>query len=182
MDTNNRNTKQLLIQSTKELTRVKSFSRITVEDIVDNCNMSRQTFYRNFHDKYDALFGVYEHDTEDILKQYTENKDLAALSSSIAAYLKDNETTYSNLLYGFDLPNPFFVSWSELCMNFMINHIGRKRLNTELRIAVNYFFYGSTFVNYRWLVNDLSGSPEEVGYFIVKSMPSVLKPYFQVSI
>ena len=48
-------TKYRLAESIKECMRVTPVDRITVKDIVDGCGLTRQTFYRNFKDKYDLI-------------------------------------------------------------------------------------------------------------------------------
>ncbi|WP_373842309.1 TetR/AcrR family transcriptional regulator, partial [Limosilactobacillus sp.] len=43
----------ILFLSLKDLLLTHSFSEITVQNIVDNCEVSRTTFYRCFKDKYE---------------------------------------------------------------------------------------------------------------------------------
>ena len=47
------NTKYKLAASIKECMKTTPVDRITVKDIVEGCGLARQTFYRNFKDKYD---------------------------------------------------------------------------------------------------------------------------------
>ena len=48
-------TKYRLADSIKECMKTTAVDRITVQNIVDGCGMTRQTFYRNFKDKYDLI-------------------------------------------------------------------------------------------------------------------------------
>ena len=48
-------TKYRLADSIKDCMNTKPVDKITVQNIVDGCLMTRQTFYRNFKDKYDLI-------------------------------------------------------------------------------------------------------------------------------
>ncbi len=51
-------TKKAIAVSLKDLMKKKSLAKITVSDIVKNCNLNRQTFYYHFKDKYDLLHWI----------------------------------------------------------------------------------------------------------------------------
>lgn len=125
MNTKNANSKLLLVRSLKELVHTKAFSKISVEEIVGNCNLSRQTFYKNFYDKYDLLSSLYETDTKDIFKQYYADKDFVEFTSSIMKYFRNNKT-YMKLLFDIDAPNLFLNFWNEYSVTFIIKEIGEK--------------------------------------------------------
>ena len=50
---NSDKTKYWLANSLIDLMAKNSINKITVKDIVDNCGLTRQTFYRYFKDKFD---------------------------------------------------------------------------------------------------------------------------------
>ena len=52
-------TKEILVESFQELSKKKDISKITIQEIVDNCQLSPATFYRNFTDKYDLISWEY---------------------------------------------------------------------------------------------------------------------------
>lgn len=47
--------KDHMADTLKELTRKKSLSKITINDIVSECKISKQTFYNYFKDKNDLI-------------------------------------------------------------------------------------------------------------------------------
>ena len=49
------NTRYRLAQSMAECMRTTPVESITIRQIVDKCGVTRQTFYRNFIDKYDLI-------------------------------------------------------------------------------------------------------------------------------
>ena len=55
-------TKKALADALKKTMAVKPIDRITVNDLVETCGVSRQTFYYHFDDVYDLLEWVFEED------------------------------------------------------------------------------------------------------------------------
>lgn len=53
-------TKLKLADALKAIVKQKSLEKITVQDIVKEANVTRQTFYRHFQDKYDLLNWYFE--------------------------------------------------------------------------------------------------------------------------
>lgn len=52
-------TKNALATSLKKLMREKSFEKISVSDICDECGMNRKSFYYHFKDKYDLVNWIF---------------------------------------------------------------------------------------------------------------------------
>lgn len=53
-------TRYKLAESMKQLMKSQPLDKITVTDIVENCDVSRQSFYRLFQDKYDLVNWYFE--------------------------------------------------------------------------------------------------------------------------
>ena len=60
-------TKKALADALKKMMVVKPIDRITVNDVVETCGVSRQTFYYHFDDVYDLLEWVFEEDANENL-------------------------------------------------------------------------------------------------------------------
>ena len=55
-------TKKALADALKKMMVIKPIDKITVNDLVETCGVSRQTFYYHFDDVYDLLEWVFEED------------------------------------------------------------------------------------------------------------------------
>ena len=62
-------TKYELARAIKTLMEHAELDRITVKDICAQCGLSRQTFYRNFKDKYDLVNWYFERLAQKSFKQ-----------------------------------------------------------------------------------------------------------------
>ena len=54
--------KNAVAEGTKDLMRVKTIDRISVQEICEKTGLNRRTFYRYFRDKYEVVEWIYYHD------------------------------------------------------------------------------------------------------------------------
>ena len=69
-------TKDFLFESFKELAKEKQLDDISINDIVENSQISRATFYRYFRDKFDLMEQYYQHEIEMIADDFYESDNL----------------------------------------------------------------------------------------------------------
>lgn len=62
-------TRKAIQSSFLELLRTKSLDKITIKDLVERCEINRNTFYYYYRDIYDLLEHVFEEETEKIMKE-----------------------------------------------------------------------------------------------------------------
>ena len=68
-------TKLALANSLKHLLQKKFLDDITVKEIVEDCEVNRQTFYYHFQDIYDLLHWFLEHETAEALQDAASWQD-----------------------------------------------------------------------------------------------------------
>mgnify|MGYP004517059865 FL=1 len=68
-------TKQTISEAVKTLLFEKNVKKLTVKDIVEQCNITRQTFYYHFEDIPDLLRWTIEQDLEKTLESVMTQKD-----------------------------------------------------------------------------------------------------------
>ena len=61
-------TKLALANALKKLLQKKFLDDITVKELVEECEVNRQTFYYHFQDIYDLLRWFLEHETSEALR------------------------------------------------------------------------------------------------------------------
>ena len=70
MNENPSETKLQMAQTLKKLIQDRPFSKITVQDIVTECNINRNTFYYHFENNYDLLCFTYEQEVQNIVDSF----------------------------------------------------------------------------------------------------------------
>ena len=71
-------TKKALAASLKQLLKEKPLDKITVTDLVEDCEVNRQTFYYHFQDIYDLIEWIYVSEAARILGDKKNGGNLAA--------------------------------------------------------------------------------------------------------
>ena len=64
------NTKKSLAESLKKAMRKKPFSKITVSEIINDCDVNRKTFYYHFEDIYALLKWMFEEEAIEVVKNF----------------------------------------------------------------------------------------------------------------
>lgn len=90
-------TKKLISSSFKSLLNKKPLNKVTVKDIVDDCQLTRQTFYYHFQDIYDLLEWTYKEEIGYLLTD-SQNKSLPETMKTIMSFIKENKYMFKNTL------------------------------------------------------------------------------------
>ncbi len=129
-------TKEILAESFRELSKKKSVEKITIQEIVDNCDFSPATFYRHFRDKYDLMAWDYTHDTSAIMKQIDDKEYFWEQTLTDAAEYYDTHREYlKNLLTNTSGYNAFVRNMAEINVELLKNEVARKTENRNLNIS-----------------------------------------------
>ena len=90
-------TRRALATALKELMETKSFSKISVSDICEACDMNRKSFYYHFQDKYDLVNWIYYTECVTVLKEkgYHTKWDLL---EDLCTYFYTNRSFYRKTL------------------------------------------------------------------------------------
>ena len=113
-------TKKSLAKSLKKLMRLTPLHKISVKDVVKDCNLNRQTFYYHFHDIYELVEWIYK--TEAI--------------ESIAEY-----KSYNTWIDGFYKIFLYIEGNKEFCYN-TLNSLSRTHLDMYLFSVINGLLMG----------------------------------------
>ena len=87
---NSLRTKKALCNALKEILKYKSFSKITVSELVQACNMNRKTFYYHFEDIYDLLKWMLEQEAIEVVKQYDFLDGYEEAFNFVIDYVEEN--------------------------------------------------------------------------------------------
>ena len=89
--TNPSETKLLMAEALKKLIKDRPFSKITVQDIVAECNINRNTFYYHFENNYDLLSFTYEQEVQNIVESFHKaNASLPQVMDFVLDYIDKN--------------------------------------------------------------------------------------------
>lgn len=171
-------TKLLIVQALEEELKNKSLEHVSIRDIMNRCNLSRQTFYRHFIDIYDLVLWFHNYNAKRSLNAFSKNKDIKECFILTLNKMNEHNNFYINAL-SLTGPNSFINNYFNLQMNYAKEHIGNKRLDFNLLIQLRLFWYGVTNLLVYWIKLDVKISPEVMAENIFKSLPTDLKKYYE---
>jgi len=158
-------TKKAIIAALKELTRTKSFDKISISDITKACGLNRQTFYYHFQDKYELLNWIYYNECfVPIMDGISfENWDLKMLS--LLRLMKSEPYFYRNTIQS-DEAN-FHDYLLDITSALFSEVIGEQNDDNHLDLEDKKFFsrfyaYGICGIITRWVLTGMKEAPEEL--------------------
>ena len=87
-------TKEALANALKNLLKQKSLSKISVKDITDYCNISRNTFYYHFKDKYELMNWIFRTDMLTNVNTFDDPSKLTESFVKVCKCLYENRSFY----------------------------------------------------------------------------------------
>ncbi|MCM1564375.1 MAG: TetR family transcriptional regulator [Dehalobacter sp.] len=171
-------TKKALTDAFLELCETMSITKITVQDIVDHCGASRQTFYNHFHDKFELIEWVYLRNFDDPLMEFQDYDRWARKSSRLISknrhfYLQAYKTTD-------------FMEWLEKWIyenmrNFISVKFGPQELTANVLYTLESYVRGAFRIFQKQLLSSAYAPIEESTVRDLKNMPAILRKYFPSS-
>ncbi len=153
-----------LANSLKALMARKSFSKICVSDIVDNCALTRQTFYYHFQDKYDLMNWIYYTETARFMANYDTLDHWTEGLISLCRYMRENKTFYINAL-GTTGSNSFPEYLYGYIRSIALNAVEGMLGDSFDREQWDFFahFFSTAFVAFivRWANGDMKADPAD---------------------
>ncbi|MDO5424652.1 MAG: TetR/AcrR family transcriptional regulator C-terminal domain-containing protein [Eubacteriales bacterium] len=153
-------TKRALADAMKKLLEEKSFSKVSVADICEECGMNRKSFYYHFKDKYDLMNWIF--DTEFIqVIQKRDDWEIWDLLKALCDFFYKNWSFYRKAL-AVTGQNSFSEHFHELLYNSLRANL-RQRTGLEKVNEFQAMFFADAFVMAvrRWLLGESGMKPEE---------------------
>lgn len=91
-------TKMMLCDSLKKIMKHKPFSKITVSELIKDCNLNRKTFYYHFEDIYGLLKWMLEQEAFEVVKQFDMLVDYQDAFNFVIDYVEKN-AYFLNCIY-----------------------------------------------------------------------------------
>ena len=91
-------TKTMLCTSLKKIMKHKAFSKITVSELIKDCNINRKTFYYHFEDIYGLLKWMLEQEAFEVVRQFDLLADYKEVFYFVIDYVEKN-AYFLNCIY-----------------------------------------------------------------------------------
>lgn len=166
-------TKYRLARSMKECMESTSVENITVKQITENCGLTRQTFYRNFLDKYDLINWYFDKLLAKSFEHMGRGKTVYDALVKKFTYIREEQIFFATA-FRYDEQNSLRQHDFELILQFYENLIYEKtgRVPQEnMHYMLEMYCQSSIYMTVKWVTGEIICTPEELASIIVDGMP-----------
>ena len=158
--------KRVLASTLKEMAEKKSLSKITINDLTQACDVSRQTFYNNFKDIYDLVEWIYLKEVVTPIERGKIYDKWQGALTSIFQYISENHVFVLNTYRSFGKGFLEKVLRQEIEL-FLSNQVFKKIEVTkeeakQVEFSYSFYTYALVGVGLDWIEKQMPESVEEL--------------------
>lgn len=158
--------KRVLASTLKEIAGKKSLSKITINDLTQACDVSRQTFYNNFKDIYDLVEWIYLKEVVTPIERGKIYDKWQDALTSIFQYISENHVFVLNTYRSFGKGFLEKVLRQEIEL-FLSNQVFKKIEVTkeeakQVEFSYSFYTYALVGVGLDWIEKQMPESVEEL--------------------
>jgi probable dihydroxyacetone kinase regulator len=159
-------TKKAIAAGIKELTRKKSFDKITVTDITEICGLNRQTFYYHFQDKFELVDWIYYNEAISIMINDLNYDNWDTKVLQFLRKLKEEDYFYMNTMKA-AVENEFReylfkVTVEMLCFIIKGITVNSDALEKDILFVAEFYAFGIVGVMISWIQRGMKETPEYI--------------------
>ena len=174
-------TKYRLAESMKGCMKTTPVEEITVRQICEICGVTRQTFYRNFQDKYDLINWYFDKILLESFEHMGEGKTVYESLVNKFNYIQ-KEKLFFKAAFRNDKQNCLRDHDFELILEFYTHQIEgrtRRKMPQQLQFQLEMYCQGSIYMTVQWVLGYRKDTPEELARFLTDAMPQELAEVFR---
>ena len=174
-------TKYRLAQSMKECMKTTSVDNITVKQITENCGVTRQTFYRNFMDKFDLINWYFDKLLAKSCEHMGMGKTVYEALVKKFTYIQE-EYIFFAAAFRYDSQNSLRQHDFELILAFYENLIREKtgrNVDETIHCILEMYCQSSIYMTVKWVLGEMECTPQELAAVLVDGMPGKLSELFE---
>jgi AcrR family transcriptional regulator len=176
----NETIKYKLATAMKECMKSASVEKITVTEIVETCGVTRQTFYRNFKDKYDLINWYFDKILLESFEHMGEGKTVYEGLVNKFHYIQQ-EKLFFKAAFKNDDQNCLRDHDFQLICAFYTEQLETRmacRLSRQLLFQLEMYCQGSIYMTVQWVLGYRKCSAEELAHALASAMPEELQTVF----
>lgn len=180
MDRRQQKTRASIFGAFSKLLETKHFSNITVQEIIDEANIGRSTFYAHFETKDELLKAmctdIFEHVFSGELKSEqthdfsSDNNGLLSKLTHILYHLKDSEKDITGIL-SCESGELFMQYFKEYLLDMFGKYLIQIEADAPEEFVLNHLAGSFAETVKWWIRNKMKDSPEDVAAYYMAMMP-----------
>lgn len=180
MTETNTSTKLKLVEAARTCMQKTPVEQLTVRQICQEAQMSRQSFYRCFQDKYDLINWYFDRILNESFHQMGNGRNIRESLILKFSYIKQ-EYTFFHAAFSTDTQNNLRDHDFDMIFAFYQNLIQEKSgkpVQDHVKDVLEMYCSASVYMTVKWVMHDLPSSPEELAQTMISGMPMELEKVF----
>ncbi|MNZ69493.1 HTH-type dhaKLM operon transcriptional activator DhaS [compost metagenome] len=159
-------TKKALAHSLKSLMEHTPLNKISVQRLVDECGLNRQTFYYHFQDIFDLLSWIYKTEAVGSIASYRSYDTWTDGFIKIFSYIESNKAFCCNTLEYLGrnhLDACLYSATNDLIMGVIHEISADIHVSMEdKQFIANFYTLAFTGLVIQWMKEGMTGDPQEI--------------------
>lgn len=180
MNHGNETTKLKFADAIRYCMTTKPVEAITVREICRQGNLSRQSFYRCFKDKYDLINWYFDRILRESFHQMGNGRTVRESLLLKFQYIQ-KEYVFFRAAFSTDTQNNLRQHDFEMIFAFYKDLISRKSgkaFPAELTAVLEMYCNASVYMTVKWVMQDMPCTPAELAQTMIDAMPAKLIEIF----
>ncbi len=163
-------TKKVIAEGFKAVMKKKSFDKVTISDITDQCGLNRQTFYYHFQDKYELLNWILY---TEVINPFTEDITIENWSEKLLQILRvvqKDSRFYSNAFntaHGNEFRQYLFEVITQVLLSVIDQIAEGQEVSPDDKLFIAEFLsYGVSGSVTKWVRTGMKTTPEATVKYI----------------
>ena len=172
--------KYRLADAMKVCMKTMPVEKITVGEIVAEGKTTRQTFYRNFQDKYDLINWYFDKLLAKSFEHMGQGRTVYDALVKKFTYIQEEQTFFA-AAFRYDEQNSLRQHDFELILEFYETIICEKTgkiPGKNIQFLLEMYCQSSIYMTIRWVTGELTCTPEKLALLLVDGMPGKLAEIF----
>lgn len=172
--------KYKLAEAMKVCMKTSSVENITVKQIVEQCGVSRQSFYRKFIDKYDLVNWYFDRLLEQSFREMGKGETIRDGLIKKFQYIKQERLFFTAGFKGDQQNNlkehDFIMIFEFYCS--LYREKTKTNFDNHMRKLLEMYCQASIYMTVQWLMKGMKESEEELAELMIEGMPPALRDEF----
>ncbi len=154
---NNIITKKAFAEAIKYLLTKKPLTKISVKDITEYCNISRNTFYYHFRDKYELINWIFYTEILAEVNDFNDPSKWLDSFTNVCRYLHKNRSFYMKCFQYVgqnslrDCLTDFYYELIRMNLSVQYSEVGIKLSSDELKMMARMESYSYVSIIFEWV-------------------------------
>lgn len=158
--------KEAIRSSFLKLLAEKPFDKITVKDVIDDCQIARRTFYYHYQDLYAVVEEILRLETEKVIREYPSCKTWEEGFIMASQFVLTNRQAVSHLYrseHREEIIRYVDKVAAEVMDRFLTDAAGDMEvLDDDRRLIGEFYRFALSGMVYHWLDGNMQSDPEQL--------------------